>query len=156
MATRLNIEVTAAAFSLATIFCLSGCEGDTDQNNQTLAPSATTCVGMAQAQVLVQDGYFEDMCGCAESAGGTVSFFQPAPVTCTVPVGTTIYFVYAGSVRSHQIISSGSPTFVSSPLWDPPDGLTTTPIFAFLFSASGTYTFLDAMDPAMTGSIVVQ
>jgi plastocyanin len=118
-----------------------------------MASSATTCTGQPQAEVLVQDGYFEDMCGCAE---GNVTFLQPAPMTCTVAVGTTVFFVYEGSVRSHQIMSSGSPSFVSSPLWDPPNGNTTVPHFAYLFSVSGTYAFFDSMDPAMTGSIVAQ
>jgi plastocyanin len=110
--------------------------------------------GAGEAQILVQDGYLEDLCGCAEPAGK--SYTQPAPLTCTVPAGTTVFLIFEGAVRPHQIISSGTPSFPSSTLWDPPNGNFINPHFAYQFSQTGTYAFFDAFDPAMTGSIISQ
>jgi plastocyanin len=138
---------------LGLVLAVSACEGDNNPDTETLDPSSTSC-GSLVAQILVQDGYFKDLCGCAEGQGTT--FVQPSPMTCTVAVNTTIFFLYTGSELSHQIISTGTPSFPSSPLWDPVSRQTTNPVFGYQFQTAGTYTLTDALDGSMTGRLIVR
>ncbi|MDR3605994.1 MAG: hypothetical protein P4M08_01280 [Oligoflexia bacterium] len=151
MASRFPFATFTSAIGL--VLGVSACEGDNTLNTQTIAPPVTSC-SAGQAEILVQDGFLEDLCGCAE--GDAVVYNQPQPLTCTISSSTTVFFLFAGSELSHQILSVGTPFFVSSPLWDPSNSTTTNSTFAYQFMVPGTYEFKDAINPAMTGSIVVQ
>jgi plastocyanin len=136
----------------AASLALSACDGDGNTDTSSLDPGSTVCGGQS-AQILVQDGYFEDLCGCAE--GAKTTFVQPTPMTCTISAGTAVFFLFSGDALSHQILSTGTPTFPTCAPWEPSD-TTANEVCAYKFQSAGTYTFMDAVDNSMSGSIIVQ
>lgn len=105
------------------------------------------------AQIGVGDGYLTPLCGCKEVAG-TV-FFASSLLTCTVSRGTTVFFQYLGTNLPHQIISTGQPSFMSSPISRPNDPARIR-VHAAYFTESGTYSFQDQMQNGVIGQVVVQ
>lgn len=105
-----------------------------------------------QAQLSVLDGKFQNLCGCTESAGQFI--FPPTVLTCTISRGTVVFFHFHSAYLKHQIRSTGTPSFVGSPIFDPAD---TTPIpsYGVTFSTAGTYNFQDDAYTPMVGQIIV-
>jgi plastocyanin len=130
---------------------LSGC--NQEQLSPNIDPSGSACT-TTSAQIGVGDGFIENLCGCT-GAGELGKGVQPAPanVTCTVPSGTTVFFVYMGIETQHQIINNSGSSFPAGQIATPSDP--NTHIAAALFSASGTYNFEDAFDTQIQGKIVV-
>jgi hypothetical protein len=132
----------AAAFAAAGLVTLSGCGAAVTEG----AGPSVSCSGAAQIQVY--DGLMRASCGCAESSTQAVA----TNLTCTVPAGTLVQFLYIGNSQRHQILSVGAPSFASSPPVDPE---TLVRAHAAVVSASGTYRFSDALHPALNGQIIV-
>jgi plastocyanin len=128
------------------LMAFSSCVSTTTSGN-----SSSGCAsGLAQIQV--GDGFLEILCGCQEAGGVVVG--TPANITCTVPSGTVVLFLYLGTELEHQIVSSGGLSFPSSSVSNPQDP---NPIrtAAAQFTASGTYDFQDAFNQGIQGKIVV-
>lgn len=113
-----------------------------------------SCVTAKIAQIVVLDGFLQNICGCQETPKVTAA---GSSFVCTVPAGTVVYFQYSGTVLAHQLISNGTPSFPSSPLSDPGD--LKHPLVrshAVVMNSSGSYNFSDAFNGALSGVIVVQ
>jgi hypothetical protein len=104
------------------------------------------------ALIAVYDGLLENLCGCAEPAGTIVA--SGTALTCTVPVGTRVTFQYVATLTPHQILSTSTPTFVSSLAHDPLQGIY-YPSHGIALTTAGTYLFADGFDAGLRGSIVV-
>ncbi len=122
-----------------------------------LTTESTRCPAGA-AQVIVGDGYLNARCGCAE--GDNVSTYAPNPFTCTVTAGTTVHFSYVEAMLYHQIVSTGSPGFVSSSrsrsrYYEGDLGGPGVLFHAVTLDAAGSYAFSDAFSPGLGGQIVV-
>src|SRR5262245_24519516 len=82
------------------------------ENSQALP----TCGG-STAEIAVTDGFLRDLCGCQEASGTTTG--PGESLTCTIRAGSNIVFQYIATTVTHQIISNGTPAFVSSAINDP-------------------------------------
>jgi len=130
---------------------LSGCNDE--QLTPTIDPTSSACSSNV-AQIGIGDGFVENLCGCT-GAGELSNGVQTAPanVTCTVPSGTTVMFVYIAIETQHQIVNTGGAFFPAGVIATP--GNASTQVAAALFSSSGTYLFEDVFDSAIQGKIVV-
>lgn len=105
------------------------------------------------AQIGVGAGRLFIFCGCQEAAGTEAR--PPAVLTCTVPARTTVFFRYLATGATHQIVSTGQPSFEPSP---PSQSslVGAANLFTVEFDQAGTYTFKDAYFESLQGQIVVQ
>jgi hypothetical protein len=134
---------------LLPFLALSGC-GDAVPRPQDFGVIELTACRAGMAQIALYDSGFQNLCGCAEAGTAT-----GAPsVTCTVPVGTVVFFHYSAAKLTHQIVSTGAASFVSSPVVDPLLPLTPR-THAVTFGAAGTYPFADAYNANYSGQIIV-
>ena len=74
--------------------------------------------------------------------------FSFAPVTLTVPAGTTVTWVNQDDVP-HNIVSSEGKT-LKSPVMD------TDEKFSYTFATAGTYPYYCGIHPKMIGKVIVQ
>ncbi|MGZ3688564.1 MAG: hypothetical protein ACXVBW_09700 [Bdellovibrionota bacterium] len=121
--------------------------------NPTVATQAQTACSSAQAEILVGDGFTERLCGCAEGTSGVIA--RDAATVCTVPKGTSLYFIYQ-NYQPHQIVPKvGSPN-VFTPMMpsDPRHGDHPTVVFVIPTMSVGTYQFVDQYD-TISGTINV-
>jgi hypothetical protein len=87
------------------------------------SPSATPLTNVSTgcqsgtALIQVSDGFLTRVCGCTETSG--VTFRLNESLTCTVSKNSSVVFSYVGASLPHQIVAVGTPTFVSSPFYDP-------------------------------------
>ena len=144
---------------LVTFFALfswgaSGCASSNPTDPMAAVPAESTACLAGQAQIVVRDGSLQNLCGCAESNGQVISTHE-GTLTCTVPVGTVVFFHYIGIQLQHQIISTGAPSFGSSAPAGP--GIVRPVVVHTVeFDTAGSYSFLDAFDNGLNGNIVVQ
>lgn len=103
------------------------------------------------ALIGVYDGILESRCGCAE---GVHQVGAGTTLKCTVSVNTLIVFDFTGSLNPHQIISTGSPNFVSSHAYHP-DLEFNVPSHSVVLKDAGTYHFHDGFNTEMKGEIIV-
>ena len=75
--------------------------------------------------------------------------FKFAPLTLTVPAGTTVTWVNKDGT-AHSVISNDGPASFKSA------GMDTGDKFDFTFTKPGTYHYRCSLHPQMTGTIVVQ
>ena len=141
-----TLKTKSALLSLFAWATLAGCKQSPD------APYYSGACDPGYAIVTVSDSVLTLSCGCAEGAG-TV-FFQGSSATCTIPVGTTLIFNFAGIQNRHQIVATGTPDLGMSAVVDP-KGSGTFPFLPNL-PVAGTYGFHDTFNPALFGQIVVQ
>jgi plastocyanin len=130
-----------------------GCGPQASDNLNTPGLADTSC-RPGQAQILVGDGSLKNLCGCTETAGEMVGV-GAGPLNCSVAAGTIVFFLYHATVLQHQIVSTGTPAFISSAISDP-KSLLTIHAHPAQFSAAGTYTYQDAFNLGLTGRIIVQ
>lgn len=116
-----------------------------------LARGQTTC-GAGTAIIALYDGSLQRLCGCGE--GRSAVTVAGTNLVCTVPLNTAVTFYFMGTRQPHQIMSTGSPTFVSSPYADPSSSSPIT-THAVKLTAAGSYNYHDVSEPALTGTIVV-
>ena len=124
---------------------LSACDPSTAGHENLQGLGCTT--GAAHIQVL--DGMMIRTCGCAE-ANDTI-FSSGQTLTCTVNIGTKIYFDFVATTVTHQVtITSVSTTPIVNPS-------TTSPVQTYTITptATGTFQFYDIFFPTLGGSIVV-
>ncbi len=133
----------------ALIFGASACDQDTSLSgsNQISGDCIT-----GQAQLVVYDTFIQSVCGCQESP--EISN-PPNGITCTVPVGTSIWFWYLSTTLLHQIQSTATPTFQTSSLSDP-NSSNPVRTHVVTLSTTGSYEFDDVYNRAINGTIVVQ
>jgi hypothetical protein len=94
---------------------------------------ATQECARGTAQIGVYDTGMKRICGCAESSG---AFFSTKTLTCTVKVGTTMYFNYIGITNSHQMVVQNYQSLpVRGPGTTTPDGI--------LLNLTGSYSLTD-------------
>lgn len=74
--------------------------------------------------------------------------FTFAPVTLTVPLGTTVKWVNRDDIP-HTVVSEDKRTFKSK-------ALDTDDSFSYTFTQPGTYTYFCSIHPKMTAKVVVQ
>jgi plastocyanin len=88
----------------------------------------------------------------ATSAGtGTqvkIDNFTFAPVTMTIPVGTTVQWVNHDDIP-HTVVGDDKST-IKSKVLDTDDN------FSYTFTKAGTYSYFCSIHPKMTGKVVVQ
>jgi hypothetical protein len=133
-------RILAQLFGMASLF-LASCG---------ISPTPTpakTCAA-ASAEIAVYDGGMQRLCGCNEGSSGVVTSGQS--LVCTVPVGTTVFFIYTGIAQSHQITITGQISFQPRS-----GGSGVTQTDGWKFNSSGTFTFSDSFT-SIGGSIVVQ
>lgn len=140
-----NLGLLICVVGLA--YLLAACGNQTSE----VTTADTSCPSGA-AQINVTDGFLRIICGCAEAAGTIAT--PPTTLTCTVPAGTTVFFYYEATTLRHQIIPTGSPSFVPSPINDPKD-IRSMRSHAVKLDASGTYPFADAMNTTINGQLIV-
>jgi hypothetical protein len=107
-----------------------------------------TGCGPGVAQIAIQDGLTQVLCGCNEPAAGPI--VPPATLTCTVESGTTLFFQFIANRAFHQVVPVGTPFFAPSTLER------RERVHAVIFSTPGSYQFQDSIDNRLTGVIVVQ
>ena len=113
-----------------------------------VTPGCTT----GAALILVGDGFLQNLCGCAEPDGTRV--LTPSVFTCTVQAGTLVVFDYVTAGTSHQILSTGTPSFPDSPVADPA-AREDFSRHAIQPGTPGSYGFTDAFDTRVSGTLVV-
>jgi hypothetical protein len=117
----------------------------------TTTTTAGTC-NAGTAVIVVYDGYFQNVCGCQETSGVTVT---PNLFTCTVNAGTSVTFLVARGTRfTHQIVPVGTPALLPGPASSPefhPLGLA----HVVNPSTPGTYLFEDSFVPGSQGRLIV-
>ena len=111
-------------------------------------PTPSTTCDSGTAQIAVYDGGMQRICGCTEGTSGVVVSGQT--LTCTVSVGTTVFYLYQGIAQSHQVSISGQTTFV---VRSGGSGVTQTD--GWRFTSTGSFTFVDTFTN-IGGTIVVQ
>jgi plastocyanin len=74
--------------------------------------------------------------------------FTFAPVTLTIPVGTTVQWVNRDDIP-HTVVSDDKSTIKSK-------ALDTDENFSYTFTKAGTYSYFCSIHPKMTGKVVVQ
>jgi hypothetical protein len=121
------------------------------ESTEKLSPANTSCSPNV-ANIEVQNGFLRILCGCQEAEGSIAT--NANTLTCTVAPDSLIVFNYAGTFQ-HRIVSSGTPSFPSGPIFDPLAEKTTR-VHSIQLSASGTYSFVDAFDPAISGQVIVR
>ena len=131
------------------LLALTGCA---QQSNQVGNPTSAPSCGAHTAVIRVQDGFLEILCGCTEAAG-TVSA-AGSPLTCTLSSGDNVIFDYRGSRNAHQIVSSGTPSFPSSPAKVRGSAMRIH-THGFSLDTAGTYSFSDNFDQQLTGQLIV-
>lgn len=115
-------------------------------------PAANTSCPAGAAIISLTDGFLETLCGCAEASP---SYFGPGSrLTCTVTAGTIVFFNYTATTAVHQIVSTGSPSFPSSAISNPANGVSMIRVHAAKFSNPGTYAFEDSFNLALAGDII--
>jgi hypothetical protein len=139
MAKRLQI-------ALFIVTVLTAC----DQTTSPIITTSDTSCSSQEAEIRVSDGYFENLCGCAEAAGTIV---DSGTFTCTVKTGTTVFFLYLDTHLEHQIISTGGVPFTSGTLNLP--GSTSNNNVGVEFNTAGTANFADAFNNLIQGQIVI-
>jgi hypothetical protein len=143
------MQLIARGFLLLGMLYASAC----GNIGASLPSSPATCDSGAAA-ILVNDASLQILCGCDEAAGTLAS--AGSALTCTLPVNSTVNFIFAGGMRNlHQIESVGSPAFASSPIFDPSSE---APVRAHgvRFETLATYTYRDAINHAISGTIVTR
>jgi hypothetical protein len=111
--------------------------------------SETDCTAN-EAQIRISDGYFQNLCGCVEAAGTIV---RSGNFTCTVKVGTTVFFLYIDTHLDHEIISTGGLPIASTGVNQP--GSSSNQNVTALFQTAGTADFADAFNNNIAGQIIV-
>lgn len=119
------------------------------EGNPTIEGATTKCQS-GVAQVQVEDGFFRILCGCAETAGTQAI----SGLTCTVSLGTKVFFHYSGTLLPHQLTSS-NPDFGTSPISEP-GRMNTARTHVVHPTAVGDYAFHDLFNAQMTGILRVQ
>lgn len=143
------MQLIARNLFVLTATLASGCG-----NVGAALPSSPATCDTGAAAILVHEAALQIMCGCDESAGTIAG--AGTPLTCTLPVNSTLTFLYAGGMRNlHQIESVGTPAFPSSPLFDPSHE---APVRAHgvRFETIANYAFRDAINHAISGTIVTR
>ncbi len=127
---------SSAAVFLSMI--LMGC------GNTKLVGTSSSCEANT-AQFIVTDGAITRVCGCAEGGG---TFITSNSFTCTVNVGTVLYFYFNGITNSHQI-SAGllgvTQSFNSE---------STTKVGSLIATQSGSFNLID-INTSIGGTLVV-
>ena len=116
----------------------------TSCGNAKLVGTATTCETNT-AQFIVTDGSITRVCGCAEPYG---TFTTSNSFTCTVNVGTVLYFYFNGISNSHQVqvgILGITQSF---------NAASTTKVGAIIATQTGTFPLTD-INTSIGGSLVV-
>jgi hypothetical protein len=127
----------------------TGCSSQPTSN--AVSTEQTQC-STGMAQLAVGDSSLHRMCGCNE---GTLLAPLGTAVTCTVPVGTVVYFHYLATELQHAIVSKGAPQFISSPVSDPSDELPIR-VHVIRMTTAGTYEFEDAFNTGISGRLIAQ
>jgi hypothetical protein len=114
------------------------------------SPNPTPALSCAAqtAEIKVYDGGMQRGCGCSEGSSGVVTSGQT--LNCTVPVGTTVFFLYPGIAQTHQITIVGQFSFQPRS-----GGSGVTQSDGWKFNSSGSFTFSDAFT-SIGGTIIVQ
>lgn len=103
------------------------------------------------AVIGVHENFYVLLCGCVEPAG---TVHEPGnALTCTVNNGTYVNFQFLGQDSPHQIVSTGAPSFPHSHVFDPKKNFYDRS-YMRQFS-TGNYTFRDAYQSDLTGTLVV-
>jgi len=127
------------------LLCISACD-------DTPAATPSSC-GANTAVIAVRDGFTEIFCGCQEAAG-TIAASGTA-LTCTITHGSYVLFDFTSTKLTHQIVSTGTPSFADSALHDPnKDDNSSSHVVQF--TQTGTFSFQDRFIPGMTGQIISQ
>lgn len=140
------LSAALMGFGLLTVSC--------NQTSTNSLPGADTFCAAGSAQIQIGDGYQLILCGCAEP-GGQVIGSGSGTLTCTVPVGTEVFFFYQATHLTHQLIPSAGSAFPASPLSDPTATLAVT-VDAFQPQVAETYGYVDAFNAGVVGQIVAQ
>jgi hypothetical protein len=142
-----------ALLSATLLATLSAC-GPSAQPGDALPGADTTCAANS-AQLAVGDGFQEILCGCAEPGGTVIASGTGVSVTCTIPVGTQVFFYYIGTKTKHQIMAADGVSFPSGPVSDPTDSVPVR-VTSFQLTAAGSYPYNDAYDAGISGTLVAQ
>lgn len=120
-------------------------------------PASIECSTEA-AVLTIGDGYLQAHCGCDENTAGgpneVITKVAGESLTCSIGTGDAVVFQYLSPLRRHQIVSTGSPSFVSSPLSDP-EADSPIRVHSARFDQTGSYGFQDAFNSGIEGVIEV-
>jgi len=125
---------------LAFVFLWLGCGSGTSVQKAT-SPASTACPA-GTAQILIGDGFLMPTCGCIGAGESGKVYPFPGNLTCHLATSNTQVFFYLwGTQLPHQIVSTGSRSFLSSPVMD---SKKTSQLSSFVVSfplAASTYEF---------------
>ncbi len=122
-------------------------------SSENSEPSPQVGCATGTALLGMGDHYLVHLCGCQEATGTLVSANET--FTCTIASPATIVFQTLSGTSNHQIISTGTPSFVDFPMMNP-KAVIPVRSFGLLFSTPGTYAFQDRMNTSLSGQLVVQ
>jgi hypothetical protein len=124
-------------------FLLGGC-GMVGTSN----PSNSCAAGTAEIQVY--DNGLRRVCGCTEASN--VPFGPGQTLQCTVPVGTRLFVNYVGITSRQAWIRVSLMPGWETAVMNPSSGVQTGVI---LLNSTGTFSFSDAFQPTLSGTLVV-
>ena len=104
--------------------------------------------------ILVGDNFLNPLCGCQEIAGQSTPPSSPT-LTCTFTSGSTVIFDFTGTKQKHQIRFSAGSTHPDTPSYNLAVNKYPS-TFGFQVPTAGSYSFYDAINPTITGTLVAQ
>ena len=130
-----------------------------------LAPSPTqislpteqeTACQPGVAEILVGDGYLQNLCGCVGPGESKTVYPVGQKLTCHLSTDNSyLYFYFLTTKIDHQIVSSGVQSFNSGPLIRAIDPKVQRVFVTQLPVKNTTYSFYDAIMPGLTGEVIV-
>jgi hypothetical protein len=121
-------------------------------------PNVATECSPNSAQILVGDGYLQNLCGCIGTGENTQIYPIPGNLTCHLAPSESqavVFFNFSNTTLQHQIVpTSTGAKFAPTPYINLPNSNTPT-VFAVSFPESETvYPFQDAFSK-LNGQIFV-
>lgn len=143
--------------TLALLLSFLTATGCGKESSLTPSSSLQTQCSPDSASFLVSDGFIVNLCGCLgaqETAGTRYTLQSATPITCHLKsTQSVVFFNFTGSVAPHQILSVGTPSFLSSPIRlgqkDQPESYPIT-----FTQGPGTYSFTDPYTQ-ISGQLIV-
>lgn len=134
------------AFPTLLTLILSSCG-----NIVTNSISTPTCQSRS-VLILVGDNFLNPICGCQEIAGQTTPPSSPT-LTCTFSNNSSVIFDFTGTKQTHQIRFSSGSVLPDSPSYNLSVNKYPT-AYGFTVTTTGSFSFTDAMNPNISGTLI--
>jgi hypothetical protein len=145
---------TACILSFTMAMSMTACDAVSPDSLPAFGEEDTSCKP-GVAQILVGDGYLQNICGCTGPDETLTLYPAGQTLQCHVPTSDSyVFFNFLTAHGRHQIIATGNALFAPTPLIDfsVPNAIRVFPVN--FPQASTSYFFEDAIG-GMQGEIIV-